>query len=61
MMYNAAITRKLLKIYKKVAFVGENFHLKKTREYVEDPNLPEFDKIFHQDEFHEKVGKYCKE
>ncbi|CAI2368988.1 unnamed protein product [Moneuplotes crassus] len=55
MMYTAAMTRKLLKLYKKVGLTCENHHAKKIRKYIEDPNLPEFDKIFHQDEYFSKL------
>lgn len=56
MMYNAAIMRKLLKIYKSVGMVCDNPHVGKTRAYVEDPNLPEFDKIYHQEEYYKKIS-----
>jgi hypothetical protein len=56
MMYTASVMRKLMKIYKKVGMICHNSHVQKVREYVEDPNLPEFDKIFHQDEYHEKIS-----
>jgi len=55
MMYTAAITRKLLKIYSRVGLAIDNAHVRKTRKYIEDPNLPEFDKIFHQKEFFDKI------
>jgi hypothetical protein len=54
-MYNAAVMRRLLKLYKSVGMIAENTYTKKIRKYVEDPNLPEFDKIYHQKEYHDKI------
>jgi hypothetical protein len=47
--------RRLLKIYKSVGLITENTYTKKVRRYVEDPNLPEFDKIYHQKEYYDKL------
>lgn len=55
MMYSAALTRKLLKIYKTVGLACENGQVRKVRKYIEDPNLPEFTKIFHQKEYYKKI------
>ena len=56
MMYNAALMRKLMKLYNKVGLTWDNYHANKTRTYVEDPGLPEFDQIYHQDEYYKKIS-----